>query len=172
MQRVNFPWILGLFVALAFSTASAEEKLIEHSPMGMVVTVPEGWKVVEAKDAPPSAVSESGLKLTVLFFDKLWLYEVTNPAKLAEHYAPALKDAKASNEEKAQINGLAGARMEGKGTLDGKPAPFKCVLIGDPDNNPRTLVVIVCGPEAAMEKEAKVVTAAVESVRRKAAKKE
>jgi hypothetical protein len=138
--------------------------------MGIVVNVPDGWKVAP-HETNPTAVSENGsAKLVLLFFEKQYLYEVMNPAKVAGNFAPALDNAKIVNEEQAVINGLVGAKATGTGMLRGKPVQFKCVIVADRDNKPNTLLVIAVASEEAMNQQTRKIATILDNVRAKNAK--
>ena len=116
------------------SMAWGQTKHLESPQMGIVVNVPDGWKVAP-NEVNPTAVWQNGAaKLVLLYFGKQWLYEVMNPEKVAAHFAPALDNAKIVDDEKAVVNELVGAKATGTGMLHGKPVQFKCVIVGDRDN--------------------------------------
>ena len=149
------------------SMAWGQTRQLESPQMGIVVNVPDGWKVA-ANAANPTAVWQNGAaKLVLLYFQKQWLFEVTHSAKVAANFASALDDAKIVDDEKAVINELVGSKATGAGMLHGKPVQFKCVMVGDRDNQPNTLVVIVVASEAAMKQQSSQITAALDSVRAK-----
>lgn len=149
------------------SVAWGQTKQIESRQMGIVVNVPDGWKVVP-NAVNPTAVGENGTaKLVLLYFEKQWLFEVMNSAKVAANFAPALDNATIIDEDKAFINGLVGSKAAGSGMLHGKPVQFKCVIVGDRDNNPNTLAVIVVASEGAMKQQSKQIASALDSVRTK-----
>ena len=161
--------VVGWFGSIAWGQA----KQLECSQMGVIVSVPEGWKPGDAKASPPIAVSADGsAKLLLLYFEKQYLFEVMHSEKVAANFAPALKEAKIADSEKAVINMLVGAKATGTGTLEGKPVQFRCVVVGDKDNKPNTLVVIVVASEAAMKEHAKEIAAALDSVRPADARKD
>jgi hypothetical protein len=150
------------------SLAWGQTKQLESPPMGMVVDVPEGWKVAPNEVNPTAAGENGAAKLVLLYFEKQWLFEVTNPEKTAANFAPALANATIVDDEKAVINDLVGAKASGTGTLHGKPVQFKCVMVGDRDNSkPNTLVVIVVASERAMKQQSTQIAAALDSVRAK-----
>lgn len=169
---------LNLFVLLVLaglvnaagigSMAWGQTKQLECPQMGIVVNVPDDWKVAP-KATHPTAVWENGAaKLVLLYFEKQWLYEVMHPEKTAANFAPALDNAKIVDDEKAVVNELVGAKATGTGMLHGKPVQFKCVIVGDRDDNkPGTLVVIVVASEGAMKQQSKQIASALESVRAK-----
>jgi hypothetical protein len=152
------------------SMAWGQTKHLECPQMGIVVNVPDGWKVAP-DEVNPTAVWQNGeAKLVLLYFGKLWLYEVMNPEKVAAHFAPALDNAKIVEDEKAVVNELVGAKATGSGLLHSKPVQFKCVIVGDRDNQPHTLVVIVVASEGTMKQQARPIASALDSVRAKNAK--
>ena len=170
-------FILLLFAVLAnigciALTAWAQSRQLECPQMGVIVNVPDGWKVGDPKDVHPSAVSENGAaKVVLLYFEKQWLFEVMNSAKVVANFMPALHDASLDESEQAVINTLVGMKLSGTGTLHGKPVQFKSVLVGDRDNStPNTLVVIVVASEAAMKQQATEIASILESVRPQGAK--
>jgi len=163
--------VLGFVsVAAGGSMAWGQARQLESPQMGIVVNVPDGWKVA-ANAANPTAVWENGAaKLVLLYFEKQWLFEVTHPEKTAANFAPALDNAKITGDEQAVINELVGEKAAGAGTLHGKPVLFKTVIVGDRDNNkPNTLVVIVVASEGAMKQQSRQIAAALDSVRAKQA---
>ncbi len=166
--------VAGLVVLGSISPSALGQAIkLECPQMGVVVTLPDGWKPGDAKAVPQVAVSADGsAKLALLYFEKQYLFEVLSDEKLAANFAPALKDAKLTDSEKAVINTLVGAKATGTGTLDGKPVQFKCVIAGDKDNKPNTLVVIVVASADAMKQHAKEIAAALDSVRPADAKKD
>lgn len=164
MIRIALMLVLG-FACAGFSALAAEATL--EGGMGVVVTVPTGWKVSDAK-GPATAVSADGaVKMVVLYFDKQMLFEVANSDKLPANLAPALKDAKSDFSEKTVVNEMAGETLAGTGTVDGKDVRFRCLLIGDRDNKGNTLAVVVVGPATQMEANAKAIAVALESARMK-----
>jgi hypothetical protein len=160
--------IAGLInVGSSTSMAWGQTKQLESPYMGIVVNVPEGWKVAP-HEVNPTAVWENGAaKLVLLYFEKQWLYEVMHPVKVPANFAPALDNAKIVNDEQAVINELVGAKATGTGRLHGNPVQFKCVLVGDRDNKPNTLVVIVVASEGAMKQQSRQIASALDSVRAK-----
>ena len=149
------------------SMARGQTKQLESKQMGIVVNVPDGWKVAPSA-VNPTAVGENGTaKLVLLYFEKQWLFEVMHSAKIAANFAPALDNAKIIDDEKAVINGLVGSKATGTGTLHGKPVQFKCLIVGDRDNNPNTLVAIIVASEAAMQRQSAQIASALDSVRTK-----
>jgi hypothetical protein len=160
--------VAGLVIAGGSgSMAWGQTKQLESPPMGIVVNVPDGWKVAP-KAVNPTAVWENGAaKLVLLYFEKQWLFEVMHPAKVAANFAPALDNAKIVDDEKAVINALVGSKAAGTGLLDGKPVQFKCVVLGDADNRPNTLAVIVVASEGAMKQQSRQIAAVLDSVRAK-----
>jgi hypothetical protein len=150
--------------------AWGQTKQLESPQMGIVVNVPDGWKVA-SNNVNPTAVWENGTaKLVLLYFEKQWLFEVMHSEKVAANLAPALDHAKIADEEKAVINELVGAKATGTGILHGKPVEFKCVIVGDRDNQPNTLVVIVVASEGVMKQQSRQIAAALDSVRGQSAK--
>jgi hypothetical protein len=150
--------------------AWGQTKQLASPPMGIVVSVPDGWRV-SSNSVKPTAVWENGAaKLVLLYFEKQWLFEVMNSEKVAANFAPALDNAKIVNDDKAVINELVGAKAAGTGTLHGKAVQFKCVIVGDRDNQPNTLVVIVVASEGAMKQQSKQIASALDSVRAQNAK--
>ncbi len=159
--------VAGLVViGCSASMAWGQARQLESPRMGIVVNVPDGWKGAP-NEVNPTAVWENGAaKLVLLYFEKQWLYEVENPAKVAANFAPALDHAKIVDDEKAVINELVGSKAAGTGTLHGKPVQFKCVIVGDRDNSkPGTLVVIVVASEGAMKQQSRQIASALDSVR-------
>ena len=149
------------------SMAWGQTKQLESPQMGIVANVPDGWRVAP-NNINPTAVWENGAaKLVLLYFEKQWLFEVMNSAKVAANLAPALDNAKIVDDEKAVINELVGSKATGTGMLHGKPVQFKCVIVGDRDNQPNTLVVIVVASEGAMKQQSRQIASALESVRAK-----
>jgi len=147
------------------SMAWGQTKQLESPQMGIVVKVPDGWKVAP-NSVKPTAVWENGAaKLVLLYFEKQWLFEVMNSGKVAANFAPALDHAKILDDEKAVINELVGSKATGTGMLHGKPVQFKCVIVGDRDNQPNTLVVIVVASEGAMKQQSRQIASALDSVR-------
>ena len=154
----------------AGSMAWGQTKQLESLPMGIVVNVPDGWRVTP-NNVTPTAVWENGAaKLVLLYFEKQWLFEVMNSAKVAANFAPALDNAKIVEDDKAVINELVGAKATGTGMLHGKPVRFKCVIVGDRDNQPNTLVVIVVASEGVMKQQSRQIASALDSVRAQNAK--
>jgi len=172
-MRCRNLFALLLFVGLVNagsldSMAWGQTKQLECSPMGIVVDVPEGWKVAPNAANPTAVWNNGAAKLVVLYFEKQWLFEVMNSEKVPANFAPALDQAKIVDDEKAVINELVGAKATGTGTLRGKPVQFKCVIVGDRDNSkPNTLVVIVVASEGAMKQQARQIASVLDSVRAK-----
>ena len=152
------------------SMASGQTKQLESPAMGIVVNVPDGWKIAP-HEVNPTAIWQNGeAKLVLLYFEKQWLYEVMNTEKVPANFAPAVEKAKIVDDEKAVVNELVGSKASGSGVLHGKPVQFKCVVVGDRDNQPNTLVVIVVASEAAMKQQAKAIAVTLDSVRAKSAR--
>jgi hypothetical protein len=160
--------LVGLVVAGGSgSVAWGQTQRLECAPMGVVVNVPEGWKVVP-NAAHPTAVGENGAaRLVLLYFPKQWLFEVTNTAKVPGNFAPALDNAQIVEDEKAVVNELVGSKASGTGTLHGKPVQFKAVIVGPREEKAETLVAIVVAPEAVMKQQSRQIAAALASVRAK-----
>ena len=161
--------IAGLIsVGSSASMAWGQTQQLASPQMGIVVNVPEGWKVAPGEVNPTAVWGNGAAKLVLLFFEKQWLFEVTNSAKTAAHFAPALDHARIVDDEKAVINDLVGEKASGTGMLRGKPVQFKCVLVGDRDNSkPNTLAVIVVASEGAMKQQSRQIASALDSVRAK-----
>ena len=152
------------------SMAWGQTKQLESPQMGIVANVPDGWRAAPTS-VNPTAVWENGAaKLVLLYFQKQWLFEVMNPAKVAANLRPALDNAKIVDDEKAVVNELVGEKATGTGMLHGKPVQFKCVIVGDRDNQPNTLVVIVVASEGAIKQQSREIAAALDSVRAKNAR--
>jgi hypothetical protein len=161
--------IAGLInVGSSTSMARGQTKQLESPQMGIVVNVPEGWKVAPNEVNPTAEWGNGAAKLVLLHFEKQWLFEVMHPEKTAANFAPALDNAKIVDDEQAVINELVGAKATGTGRLHGKPVQFKCVIVGDRDNSkPNTLVVIVVASEGAMKQQSRQIASALDSVRAK-----
>ena len=163
--------VVGLVTAgCVGSMAWGQTKQLASPPMGIVVSVPDGWSVVPSTVKPTAVWGNGAAKLVLLYFEKQWLFEVMNSEKVAANFAPALDHAKIVEDDKAVINELVGAKATGTGMLHGKPVQFKCVIVGDRDNQPNTLVVIVVASEGAMKQQSKQIASALESVRAQNAK--
>lgn len=161
--------IAGLvYVGSSTSMAWGQTQQLESPQMGIVVNVPDGWKVAPNEVNPTAVWGNGAAKLVLLFFEKQWLFEVMHPAKTTANFAPALDHAQIVDDEKAVINELVGEKANGTGMLHGKPVQFKCVIVGDRDNSkPNTLVVIVVAAEGAMKQQSGQIASALDSVRAK-----
>jgi len=172
MRCMNFfaLFLMAGLINVGSSTSMAwgQTKQLESPQMGIVVNVPDGWKMAPNEVNPTAVWGNGAAKLVLLYFEKQWLFEVMHPEKTAANFAPALDHAQIVGDEKAVINDLVGEKANGTGMLHGKPVQFKCVLVGDRDNSkPNTLVVIVVASEGAMKQQSRQIASALDSVRAK-----
>jgi hypothetical protein len=97
--------IAGLIGSMAWS----QTKQLESPQMGVIVNVPDGWKTATGEAHPTAVWGNGAAKIVLLYFEKQYLFEVMNSAKVAANFAPALDNAKIIKDDQVALKTLIGA---------------------------------------------------------------